>query len=131
MAIVEAVLAQIQRDASVDHPDIDHDDNVLKIVMIPEFFWRGPHGAYITVWMVPPQTLLVDLSDHIWEIISGEFWNDFLFVFGTIITADTPGGQSSRYCILQPTTGQPFKREDRRIIIGTWFRNNRYLPLTF
>jgi hypothetical protein len=91
MAIVEAVLAQIQRDASVDHPDIDHDDNVLKIVMIPEFFWRGPHGAYITDWMVLPQTLLVDLSDHTREIISGKFWNDFLFVFGTIITVDTPG----------------------------------------
>lgn len=91
MAIVEAVLARIQRDASVDRPDIDHDDNILKIVMIPEFFWRGPHGAYSTDLMVPPQTMLADLSDHIRELISGEFWNDFLFVFGTIIAADTPG----------------------------------------
>ena len=88
--IVEQVLNRIKRDASAESPDIDHTDDVLKIFMIPEFFWRGPNGAYSTDLMVPPETIVMDLADRLRALVADDFFNDFLFVFGTIIAADTP-----------------------------------------
>lgn len=50
----------------------------LKIVMLPEFFFRGPTGAY-------------DMDDvqhavgHLQKIVKDPKWSDWLFVFGTIL----------------------------------------------
>lgn len=45
LAIVKHVVAKLKEDKFNQKHDIDHDDDVLKIVMFPEFFWRGPSGA--------------------------------------------------------------------------------------
>ena len=90
LEIVEQVLSKIKQDAFSESPDIDHADDVLKIVMIPEFFWRGPNGAYSTDILLPPETIFMKLSDRLRAMVADDFFNDFLFVFGTAIAADTP-----------------------------------------
>lgn len=90
LEIVGEVLSKIKADAFSETPDIDHSDNVLKIVMIPEFFWRGPNGAYATDMMLPPETMFMDLSDQLRAMVAVDLFSDFLFVFGTVIAADTP-----------------------------------------
>jgi len=88
LEIVDQVLQRIKRDASAKSPDIDHRDDVLKIVMIPEFFWRGPNGAYSTDLL--KTSVVSDLTERLREKVRDDFFNDFLFVFGTFIAADTP-----------------------------------------
>ena len=86
LSIVKKILKRLKADAFTESPDIDHADDVLKIVMFPEFFWRGPNGAYSTSQMFD-DGILVEVSNVIRDLISEEFFNDFLFVFGTIIAA--------------------------------------------
>ena len=91
LALVEEVLHRIKLDAYRESPDIDHTDNVLKIVMLPEFFWRGPFGAYSTDWITPPHDeVFVEFSNQLRAMVADDFFADFLFVFGTIVAADTP-----------------------------------------
>lgn len=45
LAIVKHVVGKLKEDSFNQNHDIDHADDVLKIVMFPEFFWRGPSGA--------------------------------------------------------------------------------------
>lgn len=90
LEIIEQALSKIKKDVFSETPDIDHDDDILKIFMIPEFFWRGPNGAYSIDIMLPPETVFIHLSDRLREMVADDFFNDFLFVFGTVIAADTP-----------------------------------------
>ena len=90
LEIIEQALSKIKKDAFKENPDIDHDDDILKIFMIPEFFWRGPNGAYSTDIMLPPETVFIHLADRLRELVADDFFNDFLFVFGTVIATDTP-----------------------------------------
>lgn len=43
--IVAKVIQALQNDAFKERPRIDHADHVLKIVMLPEFYARGPNGG--------------------------------------------------------------------------------------
>jgi hypothetical protein len=84
LEIVQTILKRIKLDSFQESPDIDHIDNVLKIVSFPEFFWRGPYGAY-TIQDV--HTMYVAFAQQIRHLIQDDFYNDFLFCFGTIIAA--------------------------------------------
>jgi hypothetical protein len=43
--LVKAILNGLKENIKEKHPKIDHRDGVLKILAMPEFFWRGPYGA--------------------------------------------------------------------------------------
>ena len=90
LAIVEDVLRKLKADAFQQKPDIDHNDDVLKIVILPEFFWRGPYGAYSTKQLIQDDGVLVQVANVIQDVISDNFFNDFLFVFGTVVAARSP-----------------------------------------
>jgi hypothetical protein len=84
LQIVKYVLTRIKNDSFQESPDIDHLDNVLKIVAMPEFFWRGPNGAYTVLEL---KTLYGHVADELRKMISDDFFSDFLFCFGTIVAA--------------------------------------------
>lgn len=86
--IVKKVLYRIKQDSFAESPDIDHSDNVLKIVAMPEFFWRGPNGAYSNK-QVFEDGALIHVSNELRDYVADDFFNDFLFVFGTVITAES------------------------------------------
>ena len=84
LEIVQTILKRIKADSFQESPDIDHIDNVLKVVSLPEFFWRGPFGAY-TIEQV--HSLYGYFSKQLQHLIRDDFYNDFVFCFGTIIAA--------------------------------------------
>ena len=76
-----------------EEPEIDRDPGVLKILMLPEFFLRGPNGAYSTTEMFDSDNdeedgLLVKLSDKVRHMIFDDAFEDYLFVLGTVIAAE-------------------------------------------
>ncbi len=91
LAIAKHIVGKLKADSFNQSPDIDHDDDVLKIVMFPEFFWRGPEGAYSTRQLIQDNGVLVQVASAIRKLIADDFFNDFLFVFGTVIVARSPG----------------------------------------
>ena len=87
LAILKEVLDRIRNDRFVESPDIDHGSKVLKIVMVPEFFLRGPFGAYSTAQAIYFDQILLDVADEIRDIVRDDFFQHYLFVFGTVIAA--------------------------------------------
>ena len=88
-AIVQEVLDVIRHDVVSDDPEIDSSSDILKIVMLPEFFLRGPNGAYSTSEIFDSH-LMLELSDAFASEVSDEVFEDYLFVMGTIIFTRTP-----------------------------------------
>jgi hypothetical protein len=108
LGIVEQTLHhRLRQDAFRESPDIDHANNILKIFMMPKFFWRGPNGAYSTSVFLNDDddddddnnnnnnnnntSLYLQVADRLRELVADPFFNDFLFVFGTIVAAESPG----------------------------------------
>jgi hypothetical protein len=86
--IVMKVLDRLKQDVNQKHPEVDHREDVLKIFSMPEFFWRGPNGAY-TASQIFGDDLhnggLLHLSDRLYETVKDEAFSDYLFLFGTVI----------------------------------------------
>lgn len=61
------------------------DDAVLKVFVAPEFFFRGPNGAYPTEDLV---TGKLQLFPKLVEMVSAPKYKGWLFVLGTVIAAD-------------------------------------------
>lgn len=97
VGIVENVLQAIRADLTLipteddeaNQPAIDHSPSTLKIVMFPEFFLRGPHGAYEAHHMLEDGALL-DMAERIASIVSDPSFDNFMFVMGTVIAAQAP-----------------------------------------
>lgn len=66
----------------------DHASNVLKIFMLPEFFFRGPNGAY-SLSDLDEGGLLITLADYLYDFVKDPAYEDWLFVFGTVIMAQS------------------------------------------
>eukprot|EP00958_Prasinococcus_capsulatus_P020614 scaffold2707_cov417-Prasinococcus_capsulatus_cf.AAC.25 len=74
--------------------------------MAPEFFFRGPKGAYEA-----SHPELLALGDKIQQLVADPIWKDWIFVFGSIIgfnyqsPSRTPGGVVLRdtydFCVVQ------------------------------
>ena len=95
LAIIEDVLSTLRNDVFTEEPEIDRDPRVLKILMLPEFFLRGPSGAYPTDEMFQTDTEkgeLIKMSDRIRDMIADPAFEDYLFVFGTVIASESIGG---------------------------------------
>jgi hypothetical protein len=95
MQIVEEILERLKVDAYKEDPDIDPSPSVLKIFMMPEFFWRGPNGAYSTKELYDSDDdandgLLIQVADRARALVAVPEFEDYLFVFGTVIAAESP-----------------------------------------
>ena len=77
MAIMQAAI-----DAAMGIPQLDPSPSTLKIFMAPEFFWRGPTGAYGV-----DDPSLLELGDRLKNMVAAEKFKDWLFVFGSVIGA--------------------------------------------
>jgi hypothetical protein len=92
LAIIADVLRTLRDDVFKEDPEIDRDPRVLKILMLPEFFLQGPTGAYSTEEMFQSDHKnggLIKLLDGIREMISDPAFEDYLFIFGTIIASES------------------------------------------
>ena len=78
LAVMEAAL-----EASLTAPDLDLSNSTLKIFMAPEFFFRGPVGAYSA-----EDPALMQLGDSLRSMVADTRWRDWIFVFGSIIGAN-------------------------------------------
>lgn len=79
---------------------VDHSSKTLKIFMAPEFYFRGPKGAYdISVVSMITANLQAKVADKKWE--------DWLFIFGTIITYSKPSTKDPFYQLVSSSTGTP------------------------
>jgi hypothetical protein len=92
--IVFEVLQALKEDKLNEYPEVDHSPNVLKIFMLPEFYLRGPNGAYSTK-QLKEDGLLLEVADKVHDIIADEAFENYLFVFGTVIAADSPHDSST------------------------------------
>lgn len=62
--------------------------------MFPEFFLRGPNGAYGTSALIDSDNdeedgVLIKLADKVREMIADAAFEDYLFVLGTVIAAES------------------------------------------
>ncbi|KAL9190681.1 hypothetical protein ACHAXT_000387 [Thalassiosira profunda] len=94
LAIFEEVLYILRNDVFQEEPEIDRDPGVLKILALPEFFLRGPNGAYSTKALFDSEIdeedgLLIQLAEKVRELIFDEAFEDYLFVLGTVIAAES------------------------------------------
>jgi hypothetical protein len=78
------VLDDLKADVRSEEPKIDHRSDVLKIFMLPEFYLRGPNGAYPMEELLD-HGILLDTANEIHQYISVPEFSDYLFVFGTVI----------------------------------------------
>mmetsp|Transcript_9538 Transcript_9538/g.25906 ORF Transcript_9538/g.25906 Transcript_9538/m.25906 type:complete len:554 (-) Transcript_9538:94-1755(-) len=90
---------------------VNTNPDVLKVFIAPEFFFRGPHGAYnmlsldgcsnedseeTGVCNAPILTILTQLKDE----VKKDKWEDWLFAFGTIVSV--VHGKKSHYWNFAP-----------------------------
>lgn len=75
---IQARIALIKRALEIAFSKASTDKSVLKVFMVPEFFFRGSEGAY-----------LVDnvelIASKLSTLVEDSQWQDWLFVFGTIL----------------------------------------------
>ena len=57
--------------------------------MLAEFFWRGPNGAYSTQQLLDDCGALSVVNELLKDLIADEFFEHYLFVFGTVIAAQS------------------------------------------
>jgi hypothetical protein len=69
-------------EVSLDAPDLDESNSTLKIFLAPEFFFRGPMGAYSA-----EDPALLELGDKLRSMVADTRWRDWVFVFGSVIGA--------------------------------------------
>lgn len=65
--------------------------NVLKIFMMPEFFFRGKKGAYETRH-IDGQPGQPGLIEQLQNLVKDPGWKDWIFVFGSIVHFSLPDG---------------------------------------
>ncbi|KAA8494656.1 hypothetical protein FVE85_2897 [Porphyridium purpureum] len=84
--ILEKALGSIKRHMEEDsHDVIDPSPRTLKIMSLPEFYWRGPEGAYRSDTMFNDTGALVSLNSALSSIAERDEFEDWLFVFGTVL----------------------------------------------
>lgn len=73
-------------EVAYQRPEIDRSSETLKLFVAPEFYWRGPRGAYdVDLLFEKFRTLTVGYSDHKFK--------DWTFIFGTAVGYDDVGDE--------------------------------------
>lgn len=68
----------MQEAIDLAYQNADKNSSTLKIFMAPEFYFRGPLGAY-------ELTIFDKIVNRLRSMVSDEKWKDWLFVFGSIL----------------------------------------------
>ena len=58
--------------------------------MVPEFYWRGPNGAYSVMNVMQEGGLLTLIANRVYDMLEDKRYEDWLFVLGTVIVAQSP-----------------------------------------
>ena len=100
LAILEGVLSILRNDVFDEEPEIDRDPGVLKILMMPEFLLKGPNGAYSTSQMYDSSNdeedgILIKFADEMRQLIYDSAFENYLFVLGTVIVAESNDGTNN------------------------------------
>lgn len=134
LAIIEEALQVLREDHESDDPEIDVSPDVLKIFQVPEFFLRGPYGAYSKEMLLgEDEPILLEISDRITELVTGAEWEDYLFVFGTVIVASQENDSDWLYWNLAPifaggATVQRYVATKKYISTADFLDRNTQLP---
>lgn len=79
----------------------NHSSSVLKVFLAPEFYFRGPAGAYRTDDLIDGR---VSCLNRLYDFVTSDTrFDDWLFVFGTVVAASpphtrfSPANQSGRW----------------------------------
>ncbi|GMI43506.1 hypothetical protein TrCOL_g483 [Triparma columacea] len=72
----------------------DDDEETLKVFVAPEFFWRGPNGAYDAATILKNDeydvyefNAISEICEELEHLVKDKKYENWLFVFGTIIAA--------------------------------------------
>eukprot|EP00457_Paulinella_chromatophora_P006468 gb/GEZN01006486.1/.p1 GENE.gb/GEZN01006486.1/~~gb/GEZN01006486.1/.p1 ORF type:complete len:473 (+),score=13.94 gb/GEZN01006486.1/:24-1421(+) len=78
-------------DSAYESDAWDRNSSTLKVFIAPEFYFRGPEGAY-TIDPTNP-TLAPGIAKKLKVLVEDKKWKDWLFVFGTVVlVAKAPPG---------------------------------------
>mmetsp|Transcript_22680 Transcript_22680/g.53674 ORF Transcript_22680/g.53674 Transcript_22680/m.53674 type:complete len:324 (+) Transcript_22680:2067-3038(+) len=64
--------------------------------MVPEFFMRGPFGAYSTSHLLDEGSIFNEFVGKMKEFIANDIFQDVVFVFGTFLAAELKDGSSKK-----------------------------------
>lgn len=77
------------------HKEANHNSDVLKIFIAPEFFWRGREGAYVfapnaskPMFEKDTCTEVCQIMMGLEQIVSNKKYKDWLFLFGTVVVSE-------------------------------------------
>jgi len=84
---VRVALLEAAMESAYNSTAWDRSPWVLKVFMAPEFYLRGPTGAYDAHKLIDGT---YPLGDALYNLTRDAKWADWLFVFGTIIAAEAP-----------------------------------------
>ena len=84
---------------SLAAPELDARPDTLKIFLAPEFFFRGPAGAYSA-----EDPALLQLGDSLRSLVGDTRWRDWVFVFGSIIGSNK---MAAAHAAPNYTSGKP------------------------
>jgi len=126
-------------DAAYESKFYSKDASVLKIFMAPEFFFRGPHGAYnmlsldgcsnkdteaTGVCNAPILTIMTRLVEE----VKKDKWADWLFVFGTIVSVPQEDWSKAQYWNFAPIMrGGPQGVKQHHIVPKTYVSHIDFL----
>lgn len=77
---------------SYNHEGWDRSNTTLKIFMAPEFFWRGPRGAYLIEHHLGPATRRV--FEHMNVRLAEPRFKDWVFILGTVVALRLHNGSA-------------------------------------
>ena len=106
---------------------ISQNKDVLKLLMLPEFFFRGQEQAYE---MRHVDNLIASLKA---SVIDSQ-WQDWVFVFGTVIGAGQSEGNNGadgyQYCLIQQGGRNKGKRNSQtRIVMREHLAENEFITV--
>ena len=83
-----------------DQDTVADSSDTLKVFMMPEFFFRGPRGAY-------DMDILSKLLEGLQDLVAGEAWQHWVFAFGTALGESSPTKE-----VIDPDTGEKTMKID-------------------
>jgi len=96
-------IAVMKEAVEVAYEEANKDSTILKIFNAPEFFFRGPDGAYELTRIQGDRAeypAFLEIQKELTAFVAQERFEDWLFVFGTVVTyqrVKSPDGRMYEY----------------------------------